>query len=146
GSRRAQGRGRRSRPLACRSCAAVRRAAPAGSAPPAAPTPRPADRSDTRRPRVDKFDGAPPSTSLFAITASLSPANHAIRGDTADFWVKLLARNGDRWHSLVPSPSGDWWTVARLCARPETARRGLTTHAGPLSFLGVTMTTTASNT
>jgi len=47
-----------------------------------------ADRSDTRRPRVDKFDSAPPSTSLFAITASLSPANHAIRGDTADFWVK----------------------------------------------------------
>src|SRR5262249_61658835 len=85
--------------LGCRCGGVVRRAAPGGSAAPAAPPPRPADRSDPRRPRVDKFDGAPPSTSLFAITASLSPANHAIRGDTADFWVKLsvsVCRIGQR--------------------------------------------------
>jgi hypothetical protein len=31
-------------------------------------------------------------------------------------------------------PGDDWWIVVRLCARPETARRGLTTRAGPLSF------------
>jgi hypothetical protein len=39
------------------------RAAPAGSLAPAAPTLRPGDRSDTRRPRADKSGGAPPSTS-----------------------------------------------------------------------------------
>src|SRR5499427_8607572 len=47
------------------------KAAPAGSAAPAATTPHPADRSDTSCPRAGKSDGASLSTSPFAITAIL---------------------------------------------------------------------------
>jgi hypothetical protein len=69
----------RSSPPTCQFCAVARPAPPQGSTAPAASTPHPLDRSDTRRPPADKSDGAPPSTSLFAITVSAVAVNHAIR-------------------------------------------------------------------
>jgi hypothetical protein len=59
-----------SSPRACRSCAVARQVSPRGSTAPAAPTPHRSDHSDSRRPPADKSDGAPPSTSLFAITVN----------------------------------------------------------------------------
>jgi hypothetical protein len=47
-----------------------------------------------------------------------------------------LARNGDWWHSPVSVISlDDWWTGWCALARPEAARRGPTTRAGPFLFL-----------
>jgi hypothetical protein len=67
GSRCAADREWHSSLLACRSYVVGRLAMPPGSVVPAVPTQHPAGRSDSRRPPADMLDGAPPSTSLFAI-------------------------------------------------------------------------------
>ena len=71
-----------------RSCVVARPAMPRGSRAPATRTPDPSDRSDNRCRLADRSDGAPPSTSLFAITVSPGAVNHAIRATS--FWVRLV--------------------------------------------------------
>ena len=88
GSRSAANTEWRSSPPACR-CAVARRAGLAGSSAPAAPTPHPAGRSDSRRAPAGKSGAAPPSKSLFAITVSSVAEVQTIRRDAASFWGKL---------------------------------------------------------
>jgi hypothetical protein len=70
-----------------RSCAVARRVSLQGSAAPAAPTPIPADRSDTLPPPADRSGDAPPSTQPFAITVIPITVHHAIHRDATPFWV-----------------------------------------------------------
>jgi hypothetical protein len=69
-----------------------------GSAALTAPTPHPADRSDTRCPRVGKSDGAPPSTSLFAIAASPIAGDHAIQRGALELLGHALTNDGKATH------------------------------------------------
>ena len=103
---------RRSSPPGCRSCAVARLATPRGSAAPGAPTPHPSDRSDMRRPPLDISDGAPPSTSLFAITVRPVTVKRPIRPDATRFWSGSKALKGGLTLTVQPLRSYLFRSVA----------------------------------
>ena len=116
GSRSAANTEWRSSPPTCRSCAVAHPATRLGiSGSSRAPNSASSDHSDSRRPPADKSDGAPPSTSLFAITVSAVTVNHAIRRRATGFGEPkcrqvLISRNraseraasGDRRRAASP--------------------------------------------
>jgi len=102
----------RSSPPGCRSCAVARLATPRGSAATGAPTPHPSDRSDMRRPPLDISDGAPPSTSLFAITVRPVTVKRPIRPDATRFWSGSKALKGGLTLTVQPLRSYLFRSVA----------------------------------
>src|SRR6516165_9455014 len=85
---------------ACRSCAVARRAGPVVSAVPVAPTPHPADRSDSLRPPAGKSGAAPPSTSPFAITMSPVAGESCHAAPRSELLGHALSRTNS--HPLEP--------------------------------------------